>query len=305
MSQERIWKQHSRIKLRFYKHYVKICSDHHKKDNYQKFTLVDLYCGEPRIQFEGNEYIDGSPLIALKKKVKCVFNDISESVVENVKKLKNEYPQQIIEVFNLDANENLEVILEKVSSFYHSLFYLDPNNASQLSFETIKKIIDHEYIYKNTKEVRRPEILLNFPIYSITKNCGFIDKQKQSQCEINTRFYGNDQWKQAYQRGNNPVERRRNLFTTFLENFKPYYLHSYSVLVDSLKSNTPLYYIVFFSNYSRIDEILPKLIGNIERWKKDDYIRKYKYGISRPIDCYNREESINILSSDDSKNKNR
>jgi uncharacterized protein YbgA (DUF1722 family) len=82
---------------------------------------------------------------------------------------------------------------------------------------------------------------------------------------------------------------------TFIERFKPYYIHSYSVLVKSLNSNTPLYYIVFFSNFSRIDEILPNLVGNIERWKKEDFIRKYKFGISKPIDCYNREESINIL----------
>ncbi|GAH37046.1 unnamed protein product, partial [marine sediment metagenome] len=226
---------------------------------------MDLFCGEPRIQFEGNKYIDGSPLIALKKKVKCVFNDISESVVENVKCLNNKYPQQIIEVFNSDANENIEAILEKVPSYFHSLFYLDPDNPSQLTSETIKKIIAHKYIYKKTKEIRRPEILINFPIYSITKNCGYIDKQKQSQCEINNKFFGNNNWMNAYKKGKNPEERRKNLFLTFIESFKPYYEHSYSVLVESLNSKTPLYYIVFFSNFSRIDEILPNLVGSIER----------------------------------------
>jgi len=295
MSESRIWKPHSRIKLRFYKHYVQICASHHKKDNYEKFTLVDLFCGEPRIKFEGNTYIDGSPLIALKKKVKCVFNDISESVVEDVKNLNNKYSGKIIEVFNSDANENIEEILEKVPSYYHSLFYLDPDNASQLSFETIKKIIDHKYIYKDTKEIRRPEILINFPIYSITKNCGYIDKHNQSRCEINTSFFGNGKWKEAFQRGKTPNERRKNLLKTFIERFKPYYKHSYSVLVGSLKSNTPLYYIIFFSIYSKIDDILPNLVNNIEKWKKEDFIREYKYGISKPIDCYNREESLNIL----------
>jgi len=246
MSESRIWKHHSRIKLRFYDHYVQICANHHRKDNYERFTLVDLFCGEPRIQFEGNKYIDGSPLIALKKKVKCVFNDISESVIENVKSLNNKYPGKIIEVFNTDANEDIEEILEIVPSYFHSLFYLDPDNPSQLTSETIKKIIDHKYIYKKTKEIRRPEILINFPIYSITKNCGYIDKQNQSQCEINTRFFGNEDWKKAYQKGKTPIERRKNLFLTFIESFKLYYDHSYSVLVESLNSKTPHHYIVFF-----------------------------------------------------------
>ena len=223
MSESRIWKSHSRIKLRFYKHYIQICAIHHKKDNYEKFTLVDLFCGEPRIQFEGNKIINGSPLIALKKKVKCVFNDISESVVENVKNLNAKYPQQIIEVYNSDANENIGTILEKVPPYYHSLFYLDPDNASQLYFETIQRIIEHKHIYKKSKELRRPEMLINFPIYPITKNCGYIDKHNQSRCEINTRFYGNDNWKKAYQKGKNPEERRENLLMTFLKSFKPYY----------------------------------------------------------------------------------
>lgn len=295
MSVSRIWKPHSRIKLRFYSHYVQICANHHKKDNYEKFTLVDIFCGEPRIQFEGNKYIDGSPLIALKKKVKCVFNDISESVIEKVKNLNSKYSGKIIEVFNTDANKNIEKILEKVPSYYHSLFYIDPDNPSQLTSETIKKIIDHKYNYKKTKEIRRPEILINFPIYSITKNCGYIDKQNQSQCEINNKFFGNNSWVNAYKKGKNPEERRKNLFLIFIESFKPYYDHSYSVLVESLNSKTPLYYIVFFSNYSGIDEILPNLVNSIEKWKKEDFIRKYKYGISKPIDCYNREESLNIL----------
>ena len=237
--------------------------------------------------------------------MKCVFNDISESVIENVKSLNNKYPGKIIEVFNTDANEDIEEILEIVPSYFHSLFYLDPDNPSQLTSETIKKIIDHKYIYKKTKEIRRPEILINFPIYSITKNCGYIDKQNQSQCEINTRFFGNEDWKKAYQKGKTPIERRKNLFLTFIESFKLYYDHSYSVLVESLKSKTPLYYIVFFSNYSRIDKILLNLVGSIERWKKEDYIRKYKYGISRPIDCYNREESINILERGKYENSNK
>jgi three-Cys-motif partner protein len=161
MSESRIWKPHSRIKLRFYKHYVQICASHHIKDNYERFTLVDLFCGEPRIQFEGNNYIDGSPLIALKKKVKCVFNDISETVVENVKNLNNKYPQQIIEVFNSDANENIEAILEKVPSYFHSLFYLDPDNVSQISFETMKLILDFLVMIIGRKLIKKVKLPMN------------------------------------------------------------------------------------------------------------------------------------------------
>ncbi len=305
MPESRIWKPHSRIKLRFYNHYVQICANHHKKDNYEKFTLVDIFCGEPCIQFEGNIYIDGSPLIALKKKVKCVFNDISETVTEKVKNLYTKYSGKIIEVFNTDANKNIEEILEKVPPYYHSLFYIDPDNASQLTSETIKKIINHKYVYKETKEIRRPEILINFPIYSITKNCGYIDNQNQSQCEINNKFFGNNNWMSAYKKGKNPEERRKNLFLTFLESFKPFYNHSYSVLVESLKSKTPLYYIIFFSNYRGIDEILPNLVNSIEKWKKEDFIRKYKYGISKPIDCYNREDSLNLLKREKLENPSK
>ena len=95
------------------------------------------------------------------------------------------------------------------------------------------------------------------------------------------------------------------IFGVFNETLKSYYDHSYSVLVESLNSKTPLYYIVFFSNYRRIDEILPNLVNNIEKWKKEDFIRKYKYGISKPIDCYNKEESLNILEREKLENPSK
>lgn len=299
----RTWKPHSRIKLRFIKQYLQICADHHKKNDFSHFTFVDLFCGEPLITFKDGKIENGSPLIALNKNIKCIFNDISTEVIENLIKLKKKFPNKIIKVFNFDANEGLDEILKEVTSYYHSLFYLDPYNASQLSFKTIKCVIDHIYIYKKTRVIRRPELLINFPINSIVRNCGFIyDKENQSISDINNNFYGNDNWKRAYLSGKTAKERRQNLLNVYIDNFKNYYLHSYYVLVESIDSKSPQYYIIFFSNYSKIDHILPNLIDNINKWKKQDFIRKYKYKISYPIDYYNRKESTKVIEYETSKN---
>ena len=300
MCNTRYWKPHTRIKLRFYKHYLQICANHHQQDDYQRFTLVDLYCGDSHLSFKDGAKEHGSPLIALKKNLKSVFNDINPDIYENIKKLQYDFPNQILEVFNSDANEDIDKILEYVTSYYHSLFYIDPDNASQLTFDTVQKVINHTNTYQNGY-LRRHEILLNYPILSIVKNCGFIERNN-SRCAINSKFYGNDKWKSAFLLGKTPVERRENLFSAYLDNFKPYYKHSYSVLVESLARNTALYYVVFFSNYDKIDEILPGLINNINIWKSQDFIRKYKYNIGLPIDYYAKEESQKVIDREFKKN---
>ena len=300
----RVWKPHSRIKLKLLKQYLQICADHHKKDNYKQFTFVDLFCGQPQIKFKDGKEEDGSPLIALKKNVKCVFNDISTEAIEMIFNLENKLQRNIIQVFNYDTNEKINEILDVVIPYYHSLIYLDPDKASQMSFNTVLSVINHTYKYKQTGEIRRPELLINFPINSIARNCGsFFKDGNDSIYEINMDFYGNNNWIEAYLSGNSASERRKNLLNTYIENFTEYYTHSYYILVESISSNSPQYYVIFFSNYGKIDDILPKLIKNINKWKKQDYLRKYKYNISYPIDYYNEKASSKIIKREISKNK--
>jgi len=293
MKSERIWKPHSRIKLRFLKHYLQICADHHKQDNHRKFTFVDLFCGEPFAHFDNGDIEDGSPIIALKKRIPCIFNDIDKDIFNEINKLNDNYGNQIIRVFNKDSNEGIDDILELVPPYFHSLFYIDPDNASQLSFKTVKKVIEHSHHYKKGN-LRRPEILLNFPYSSISRNCGFIGKDERI-CNINTNFYGNTEWIEAFRSGKSPLERRENLFTTYLNEFKPYYEHSYSVLVETIHGN-PLYYIIFFSKYQKIDQILPGLVRSIIIWKSQDFIREYKFKINCPIDYFAKIQSKKIVN---------
>jgi three-Cys-motif partner protein len=292
MNIKRIWKDHSRIKLRFNKHYLQVCADHHRQDDYEKFTYIDLYCGSPQAHFQNGDIEEGSALIALKKKVKCIFNDLDPDIYKEIRLLKKKYKNQILEVYNYDTNENVEKILEMVVPYYHSLFNIDPDKSSDLKWATVEKVINHDHTYADGT-LRRPEILLNFPYYSISKICGFIDKD-ENQYKYNTDFFGNDKWIAAWKSGTNPVERRENLFNLYIENFRPYYKHLYSYLVESLNGN-PLYYIIFLSIYPKIDRILTKLVENINTWMKEDFIREYKYKINCPIDMFCKSESEKIV----------
>ena len=51
----------------------------------------------------------------------------------------------------------------------------------------------------------------------------------------------------------------------------------------------------FVTNYSKIDDILPDLVDRINTWKKQDFIRKYKFKINYPIDYYAKKASKVII----------
>jgi hypothetical protein len=63
------------------------------------------------------------------------------------------------------------------------------------------KIANHSYTYKNSGDIRRPELLINFPIMGIKRNAGFLNKvtkdgEINQYCKINDDFFGTDKWRE-------------------------------------------------------------------------------------------------------------
>ena len=123
---------------------------------------------------------EGSALLAVKmsneyaNRWTCYLNELDPITFKELKKNLKNYEPWDGEVFNKDANEVIDEILKKINPDYPSLFFLDPQNHSQLPWTTIEKIANHV----GRKDVhRRPEMIINLMTTGMQRN---LDKTPES-----------------------------------------------------------------------------------------------------------------------------
>ena len=98
--------------------------------------------------------------------LKCFFNDIDKEKIKSLsEEIKKEgYSDFVEDYFSEDANNVYREILNKIGNPNKpSLFYIDPTNHVHLSFSTIEQIAK----FKDEKNGRRPELIINFMLNSI------------------------------------------------------------------------------------------------------------------------------------------
>ncbi len=140
----------------------------------QKFSLtyVDAFAGEgtwtPGMGYSSDDYGDftglrqGSARIALevqdKPFDKFVFIENDSSVFRSIQKLKDEFPDRNIEVFNSDANAVLPSFCDKMGNYDRAVVFLDPY-ATQVAWSTVGAIAHSKKI----------DCWILFPLSAVTR----------------------------------------------------------------------------------------------------------------------------------------
>jgi three-Cys-motif partner protein len=210
------------------------------KDKFDEINYIELFSG-PGIHFnrESGKASDGSPLIALEHNYDNIYlNDINDENI-NALKTRTERFKDRIEYYNQDANMIGKEINSRFSSRSISFCFLDPDNMSELKFNTIKEI---------TKD-KRVDLLINFP---------YVDYRRSVHSTIDkfTEFFGTDEWRVVEDKHKNrkPIFRGNELIELFMSQLNKI---GYNLPDSKIRSrnyipihNTKrglLYYLVFAS----------------------------------------------------------
>ncbi|MEA5512094.1 three-Cys-motif partner protein TcmP [Crocosphaera sp. UHCC 0190] len=156
------------------------------------YYYIDAFAGSvrPRAKGEDDEqrYIEGSPLRALRTEPKFGgywFIDVSSKRIERIQRLKEDFPDCNIEVYQGNCNEILgdQLIPKFNSSSKRAFIFLDPYGLS-IDWETIKKLA-------NTKKC---DIFVNFSIMGVTRILPKDKKPNPEHIELLNRIMGNTDW---------------------------------------------------------------------------------------------------------------
>lgn len=249
---------------------------------YPDVQYFETHGGEGRILFEDGVEEDGSALIAAKntKHIKCVIMEYDE---ENIKRLRellpyDQYPNVII--LQGDSNSEVNLILENIVNYKFSIGFIDPDSPKQLRWDAIVKISNHSYLRKKDGFLRKPELIINFPIEGIKRNAGFLDnpdaKGAKSYCDVNTQFYGTEDWKEVWRKSKKDnVKSREELLNLYMSNLKKLYNFVIPLVFVESTANHPLYYVISCAQHELGKDFLLKVKEDIEQWKNEEWVRQY------------------------------
>ena len=140
---------------------------------------------------ETQEFLDGSARIALQVKhpfKEYVFIEKNKNRFSELKRLREEFPKQLIKFINSDANDYLINWCDETDwTSNRALVFLDPYGM-QVNWETIKSIAETEDI----------ELWILFPLGTINR---LLEKQGQiSRARQRTldRFFGEPNWRKVF-----------------------------------------------------------------------------------------------------------
>lgn len=140
-----IWSEHKLKLLAKYLKAYSVIMNKQKKTWLQGYYYIDAFAGSVKPKAKDEErYIEGSPLRALKTEPKFDgywFIDISTKRIERIEKLKEDFRDCNIEVYQGNCNEILsnQLIPKFNSKSKRAFVFLDPYGLS-IDWETIKKL---------------------------------------------------------------------------------------------------------------------------------------------------------------------
>lgn len=264
---------------------------------YPDVQYFETHGGEGRILFKDGAVEDGSALIAAKnsKQIKCIIMEYDE---ENVKKLREllpiEHYRNVI-ILQGDSNSEINRILENIINYKFSIGFIDPDSPKQLKWDTIVKISNHSYLRRRDDFLRKPELIINFPIEGIKRNAGFVDNpstKAKSICNVNSQFYGSEEWMEVWRKTKKDnVKSREELLNLYLVNLKKLYKYVIPLVFVESIVNHPLYYVISCAQHELGNEFLLKVKTDIEKWKNEDWVRQY-YKVHSLMDFVEDKENI-------------
>lgn len=168
-----------------------------KKSWLTAYYYIDAFAGSvrPRAKEDEERYIDGSPLRALQTEPRFDaywFVDLNPQRVERVNKLREDFPEQVIQTYQGNCNDVLcnEIIPQiPYSSKKRAFVFLDPYGL-QVDWETVRELA-------NTKTC---DIFVNFSVMGVTRLLPREQAPDPLFVDQISKVMGNTQWiNQIYQ----------------------------------------------------------------------------------------------------------
>jgi len=263
-------KAHTRRKYSILGKYLGACKLF--SDKYQNFAYIETHGGTGQvIDYETKKPDDGSVLIAakLQPSFPCYIVEIDP---ENYKSLQQSTQGcSNITLFHGDCNEKIDEILELIPKNRKFVFcFLDPDSLvygsyEQLKWETVAKIANFP----------RTEVMINVPTFTIMRLAGIYQDYPEASSSIKmaehiTVFLGSDRWKEF-----EPGDYREFVRLYISERLNDYRCKG-AILIRSVSTRGPLYYLVYGSKSIRGGEIMRDIM-------KKDWIdaRSGQYPVTR------------------------
>jgi hypothetical protein len=148
----------------------------------------------------------------------------------------------------------------------------------------------HTYTYQKEPGIRRPEVLITFPLKRIKQNAGLLqpaapepDESEEDDLvgipdkllEINDAFFGTPSWRDAWRKTAHDSEASRiALLRVYLSKIGPLYdFPPQHILVES-RQGAPLYYLIFFTNKNLGDKVFQTVRAAVESYKQERWVRE-------------------------------
>jgi three-Cys-motif partner protein len=235
-------KAHSKRKHSILRKYLGACKVF--SDKYQNFAYVDTHGGTGEvIDFETKKNTEGSVLVAasLQPSFPCYVVEIDPDNYKLLQQSTQKYPH--VTLFPGDCNEKIDDILKLIPKGRKFVFcFLDPDSLmygayDQLKWETIEKIA----------KFPRTEVLVNVPTFTIMRCAAVVRDYPEASSSIKmarhiTDFYGSNKWEDM-----DPGDYRGLARLYILERLRDY-KYTGAILIRSISTRGPLYYLVCGSN---------------------------------------------------------
>ena len=271
-------KSHSALKYRMLGVYFKIWRSL-LKGEHKPLYYADLYCGDGETIDESTDDHFETPFVKCLMRdgvitdhldIRFILNDIDDKKINKLKEKIKEIgvSEKIIDIQAYDANMYVETALSKIPSDAFTIFFLDPFNYKDLNWKTVEKIAKHGNGW------RKPEMIINLPLYPLGK--GWETAMKTGNYDKMDEFFGTDVWMQKINEykglGNEqPVfSAFRDVYLQQLKNL------GYNVQyedITSITTNAPLYCIVFAVSNPQANKIVQGAVayahGVKQKWIKE------------------------------------
>jgi three-Cys-motif partner protein len=289
---------HSRKKYSIVRKYLNACKIF--SNVYQNFAYVDTHGGTGQvIDLETKEIIDASVLTAakLQPSFPCYVVEIDPDNYNVLRRATSKFPN--VTLFLGDCNEKIDEILGIIPKGQKFIFcFLDPDGlvyhgknfiCHQLRDETVEKIA----------KFPRTEVLINVPILAIMRDAGYIQSYPEAPSSIKmeghiTVLFGTDRWKTI-----DPGDYKSFGRLYISERLEQRYKYKGAILIRSVLTRGPLYYLVYGSNSERGGEIMRDIMK--KEWvdtKGGQYpISRYSYSTDK--EWLNVEYPLNLFIFED------
>lgn len=157
----------------------------------KKKYYIDMFAGPGEcIIRDSSEIIPGSPRIALSAEGRFdgyFFIELDEPYCQELEKLKTEFPDKTITIFNGDCNGEVCKALDAIEKTSPTLVFIDPTKEDY-KWETIETLAKHQ-----------TDLFLNLPFYMSTRRL-LTHRGDVFARERIAEFFGPLDWELLYER---------------------------------------------------------------------------------------------------------